>query len=126
METIIRVSLKFVGALLLIVALLAACMAAGWAILQTTKPTDTILYLIGMSAFSGLLIAGLTVYRLITMLRSAVLTLLLTAPMLISLMSGVIIYWKVIEAVTVREAPWSEPIFEVMQQFLDFLDGMFG
>ena len=126
MESVIRVSLKFVGAIALMILILAVCMAIGWAILQDTRPTDTIIYFLAMSAISGLLIATLTVYRLITTLRSATLTLLLTMPMLISLMSGIIIWWLPVKALAITEAPWTEGIFNTMQQFLDFLDSLFG
>lgn len=126
MDRVIRVSLKFVGALVLVIALLAACLATGWFIMASTRPTDTFLYFLTMSAVSGLLIASLTVYRLVTTLRSATLTLLLTAPMLISLMSGVIIWWRPIKALTVTEAPWTADIMDVIQRFLDLLDRLFG
>jgi hypothetical protein len=126
MDALIRVGGKFLGALVLIVILLALCLTAGYAIMENTRPTDTVIYFLAMSAFSGLLIAILTVYRLITTLRSATLTLLLTAPMLVSLMSGVIIWWRPIKALAITEAPWTANVFDVVQQFLDFLDRLFG
>lgn len=126
MDSVIRFGVKLIGALVMIVGLLALCMIAAWAILDLVSPRMQLLFLVAMSAFSGILVAALTVYRLITTLRSASLTLLLTAPILISLMAGVILYWEFIMPLTKEYAPWAQWILDAIDGFMDYLDKYLG
>lgn len=122
---LIRVLLKTAGAILFLLILIGISTYVAWEILSQAPPDQTIVYLVILSAISGVMIAGLTIYRLVTTLRSATLTLICTLPMLTTLMAGIITYWFFIRLAIKAELPEAMPLIEFISRCVNSIDKCF-
>ncbi|MFW6027241.1 MAG: hypothetical protein ACOC91_00385 [bacterium] len=125
MDTVIRVSVKLVGALLVFAAVLFVCMAGAWTIEVLVDPTDKILFVVGLSVLSGFLIMGLMVYRLLVRMRTALLTLVLAMPALITMMYGLIFFFPIVKLALQEYAPWAVGAMDALKELLKWFGKMF-
>ncbi|MFP3943771.1 MAG: hypothetical protein ACLFWF_07750 [Alphaproteobacteria bacterium] len=126
MDTVIRVSAKLVGAVLVFAVVLVICIAGAWTIEVLVDPTDKILFVVGLSVLSWLFLMGLMVYRLIVQLRSAMLTLILAMPTLVTMMYGLIFFFPIVRLAIQEYAPWAAGGLDAVKELLKWFGEMYN
>lgn len=126
MDRTVKLSFKVLSALIIFAAVLLACMVAAWVIEVLVNPMEKLYFIVGLSVLSGLLIMALTLYRLITRMRTAALTLLLATPTLITFMYGLINFWPFVQIVLNEYAPWAVDGFAIVKDLLLWIGRLFN
>lgn len=126
MDRTVRVSFKLMAAIVIFAAVLLACMVAAWVIEVLVNPMEKLYFIVGLSVLSGLLIMALTLYRLVTRMRTAFLTLVLAMPTLITFMYGLINFWPFVQIALNEYAPWAVDSFALIKDLLKWIGKLFN
>lgn len=120
-----RVTFKVLLGIVFLIAIGVVGLGLAVFIQERARPSDLFIIQFVMSAVAGLLIASLTVYRVVTTPRFATLTVILTLPIMITLMTSLVFFWPAIEGAAARAFPWTEPLLNAIDWLITKFEDLF-